>query len=166
MRLSLKTICKHWWKFLAFLLVLLPFNLCGVLCCFVGVFVTLPVSFAALMYAYEDIFNPSGLPPALPAGSTVPGAGSGAPAYVKAQPHRLVSLATLYLTGAVIILLLAFAALAGLNGKPFGYCLALAAVALAFAIFLRARKSALPSDFMATFLLVFLLVLGTAVFIT
>ena len=26
----------------------------------VGVFVTLPVSFAALMYAYEDIFNPPG----------------------------------------------------------------------------------------------------------
>jgi capsular polysaccharide biosynthesis protein/predicted Ser/Thr protein kinase len=166
MRLSLKTICKHWWKFLAFLLVLLPFNLCGVLCCFVGVFVTLPVSFAALMYAYEDIINPSGLPPILPAGSSVPGAGSGSPAYVATPPHRLVSLATLFLTGAVIILLLAFAALAGLNGKLFGYCLALAAVALALAIFLRARKSALPSDFMATFLLVFLLVLGTAVFIT
>jgi capsular polysaccharide biosynthesis protein/predicted Ser/Thr protein kinase len=166
MRLSLKTICKHWWKFLAFLLVLVPFNLCGVLCCFVGVFVTLPVSFAALMYAYEDIFNPPGLPPVLPAGSSVSGAGSGAPAYVAAPPHSLVSLATLFLTGAVIILLLAFAALAGLNGKLFGYCLALAAVALALAIFLRARKSALPTDFMATFLLVFLLVFGTAVFIT
>ena len=30
--------------------------------CLVGFFVTLPVSLAALMYAYEDIFNPAPAP--------------------------------------------------------------------------------------------------------
>ena len=56
--------------------------------------------------------------------------------------------------------------MAGLTGKVTSYCLALAAAALALAIFLRVRKSVLPNGFMATFLLVFLLVLGAAVFIT
>ncbi len=166
MRLSLKTICKHWWKFLAFLLVLLPFNLGGVLCCFVGVFVTLPVSFAALMYAYEDIFNPPGQPSAPPVGNSVPGAGSETRPYAAMQPQVLGTWITVLLTGAVIILLLAFATIVGLSGKLIGYGLALAAVALALAIFLRVRKSALPSGFLATFLLVFLLVFGAAVFIT
>jgi serine/threonine protein kinase/capsular polysaccharide biosynthesis protein len=166
MRLSLRTICKHWWKFLAFLLVLVLFNVCGVLLCLVGVFITLPVSFAALMYAYEDIFNPPGLPSAPPVGSSVPGAGSEARPYATMQPQGLGSWVTVLLTGAVIILLLAFAAIVGLSGKLIGYCLAVAAVAFALAILLRVRKSALPSGFLPTFLLVFLLVFGAAVFIT
>ena len=166
MRLSLRTICKHWWKFLAFLLVLVLFNVCGVLLCLVGVFITLPVSFAALMYAYEDIFNPPGLPSAPPVGSSVPGAGSEARPYATMQPQGLSSWVTVLLTGAVIILLLAFAAIVGLSGKLIGYCLAVAAVAFALAILLRVRKSALPSGFLPTFLLVFLLVFGAAVFIT
>jgi serine/threonine protein kinase/capsular polysaccharide biosynthesis protein len=166
MRLSLRTICKHWWKFLAFLLVLVLFNVCGVLLCLVGVFITLPVSFAALMYAYEDIFNPPGLPSAPPLGRSVPGAGSEARPYATMQPQGLGSWVTVLLTGAVIILLLAFAAIVGLSGKLIGYCLAVAAVAFALAILLRVRKSALPSGFLPTFLLVFLLVFGAAVLIT
>jgi hypothetical protein len=59
MRLSRQTISKHWWKFLGFLLVLGLLNLAGLAACFVGVFVTIPVSLAALMYAYEDIINPA-----------------------------------------------------------------------------------------------------------
>ena len=74
MRLSRKTISKHWWKFLGFLFVLGLVNLAGLMACCVGVFVTLPVSLAALMYAYEDIFNPPGLPSAPPPGSGAPGA--------------------------------------------------------------------------------------------
>ena len=58
MRLSRKTIARHWSKFLGFLLVLGLFNLAGLVACLVGFFVTLPISLAALMYAYEDIFNP------------------------------------------------------------------------------------------------------------
>jgi hypothetical protein len=63
MRLSRQTISKHWWKFLGFLLVLALVNLAGIMACCVGFFVTFPLSLAALMYAYEDIFNPPGLPP-------------------------------------------------------------------------------------------------------
>jgi len=57
MRLSRKAITKHWWQFLCLLLVLAALNLAGLSACLVGVFVTLPVSFAALMYAYEDVIN-------------------------------------------------------------------------------------------------------------
>jgi serine/threonine protein kinase len=63
MRISRRVITKHWWKFLGFLLALLGFNLAGVLACGIGVAITLPTSFAALMYAYEDIVNGPGLPP-------------------------------------------------------------------------------------------------------
>ena len=59
MQLSLKTIHKHWWKFFGLWVVLMLFNLAGLLVCFVGLFVTIPISLAARMYAYEDIFNPA-----------------------------------------------------------------------------------------------------------
>jgi len=76
MRLSRKTISQYWWRFLGFLLVLGLLNLAGLFALCVGVFVTVPVSLAALMYAYEDIFNPPGVPAAAPAGRPVPGAES------------------------------------------------------------------------------------------
>jgi serine/threonine protein kinase/capsular polysaccharide biosynthesis protein len=166
MRVSLKTISKHWWKFLGFLIVLALLNLGGLLLCLVGVLVTLPISFAALMYAYEDIINPPGPPSAPSAGSGLPDAEGGVPPGIAAPPHGLAPWLTVFLAGAVVILLLAFAALAGLTGKLLGYGLALAAAALALAILLRVRKSALPGGFGATFLLVFALVFGAAVFIT
>jgi serine/threonine protein kinase/capsular polysaccharide biosynthesis protein len=166
MRVSLKTICKHWWKFLGFLIVLALVNLGGLLLCFVGVLVTLPISFAALMYAYEDIVNPPGLPPVPPTGSGAPDVGSGVQPGTAALPHSLGPWLTVFLAGAVTILLLVVAAIAGLTGKLMGYGLALAAVALALAILLRLRKSTLPSGFVATFFLVFALVFGAAVFIT
>jgi hypothetical protein len=56
MECSRKVIGQHWWKFLAFGLVLALVNLLGLLCCFVGIFVTVPATMAAMMYAYEDIF--------------------------------------------------------------------------------------------------------------
>ena len=55
MRLSRKIISKHWWKFLGFLIVLGLINLAGMAACCVGLFITFPVTFAALTYAYEDI---------------------------------------------------------------------------------------------------------------
>jgi hypothetical protein len=76
MRVSRKVISRHWWEFLGFVLVLALVNLAGIMAACVGVFVTIPVSLAALMYAYEDIFNPPMLPSAPPAGSGVPGADS------------------------------------------------------------------------------------------
>ena len=69
MRISRKVISKHWWTFFAFLLVLLVMNIAGLLACGVGLAFTIPVSFAALMYAYEDIIGPCGAtaPEAAPA---------------------------------------------------------------------------------------------------
>jgi len=63
MRISRRVITKHWWNFLGFLITLLLFNLAGALACLIGLAFTLPTSFAALMYAYEDIINGPGLPP-------------------------------------------------------------------------------------------------------
>jgi hypothetical protein len=57
MELSRKVISKHWWSFLGFAIVLALVNLAGVLACFVGVFVTAPLTMIALTYAYEDIFR-------------------------------------------------------------------------------------------------------------
>jgi len=166
MRLSHRTITRHWWKFLGFLLLLGLLNLAGLVACLVGFFVTFPLSLAALMYAYEDIFNPPGLPLAPPAERRVPGGESRARPEVAAPPHGLGSWLTVVLAAFLIALLLAFAALACLTGNPRGYSLALAAGALVLAILLLVRKATLPRGFLATFLLVFLLVFGAAVLVT
>jgi len=55
MRSSRKVISKHWWKFFGFLIVLGLINLLGMAALLVGLFITFPISFAALAYAYEDI---------------------------------------------------------------------------------------------------------------
>jgi len=57
MELSRKVISKHWWSFLGFAIVMVLVNFAGVLACFVGVFVTAPLTMIALTYAYEDIFR-------------------------------------------------------------------------------------------------------------
>ena len=55
MQLSRKLITKYWWKIFGFLIVLGLINLVGILACGFGLFITFPVTFAALAYAYEDI---------------------------------------------------------------------------------------------------------------
>jgi predicted Ser/Thr protein kinase len=57
MQLSRKAVSKHWWQFFGFGILLVLFNIAGFLACCIGIFVTVPVSLAALMYAYEDIFS-------------------------------------------------------------------------------------------------------------
>ncbi len=57
MGLSQKVISRHWWKFFWFLIVLVLLHIVGVLCCYVGIFVAMPVCMAATAYAYEDIFG-------------------------------------------------------------------------------------------------------------
>jgi serine/threonine protein kinase len=165
MRLSRKTISKHWWKFLGFLLVLGLFNLGGLLLFCVGVFITFPVSLAALMYAYEDIFNPPGLPSAPPVQSGVPGAESRSQPDVAAPRHGLRSWVTLVLAGFLVVFLIVVATWACVTLEVISLW-ALAVGALALAIVLRVGKSPLPRGFLAPFLLVFLLVFGTAAFIT
>ncbi|MGA2787033.1 MAG: protein kinase, partial [Verrucomicrobiota bacterium] len=70
MRLSRKTISKHWWKFFGFIIVLSLIKMAGTLVFFVGYLVAVPVTLAALMYAYEDIFSaakkPANIPPLIP----------------------------------------------------------------------------------------------------
>jgi hypothetical protein len=57
MRLSRKAIHKHWWRFFIFIVVLAALNFAGLAACVIGLFFSIPVSFAALMYAYEEIIN-------------------------------------------------------------------------------------------------------------
>lgn len=57
MELSRRVISKHWWSFLGFAIVMVLVNFVGVLACFVGVFITAPLTMIALTYAYEDIFR-------------------------------------------------------------------------------------------------------------
>ena len=78
MRLSRKTITKHWWKFFGFIIVLSLIKMAGMLVFFVGYLVTAPVALAALMFAYEDIFGtkekpadiPSPVPPVAATGAS------------------------------------------------------------------------------------------------
>ncbi|MBM3859123.1 MAG: hypothetical protein FJ395_05670 [Verrucomicrobia bacterium] len=57
MKLSRRTVRKHWWKLLGFLIVLGLLNVLGYMLCYVGLIATIPVTMAALVYAYEDIFG-------------------------------------------------------------------------------------------------------------
>ena len=68
MELSRKIVTKRWWSLFGLLIVCFFINLVGTLALCIGVLVTMPITVAAVMYAYEDIFgaapNPS---PGLPA---------------------------------------------------------------------------------------------------
>jgi hypothetical protein len=57
MELSRRTVHPLWFGFLAFTLLLTVINLAGALCLFVGLLVTIPLSFAALAAAYADLFG-------------------------------------------------------------------------------------------------------------
>jgi len=57
MELSRKVVSKHWFIVFGFLLVVGLITACGILACCIGVFVSIPVGFVAVMYAYEDIFG-------------------------------------------------------------------------------------------------------------
>jgi len=59
MELSRKVVNRYWWSLFGLLLVSGLLNLAGILLCFVGTFVTAPITMLALMYAYEDIFSPA-----------------------------------------------------------------------------------------------------------
>ncbi|SRR5260221_1553901 len=57
MELSRKMVSKHWFLIFGFLIVYGLLVLAGLIACCVGIFVTMPIGFAALMYAYETIFS-------------------------------------------------------------------------------------------------------------
>ena len=57
MELSRKMVNKHWFLVFAFLLVYGLLCMSGIIACFIGILVTLPIGFASLMFAYETIFS-------------------------------------------------------------------------------------------------------------
>jgi hypothetical protein len=59
MELSRKMVNKHWFIVFAFVIVYALLAMCGIIACCVGIFVTMPIGFAALVYAYEIIFGES-----------------------------------------------------------------------------------------------------------
>ena len=62
MELSRKVIHRHWWKLFGLVLVAGLVSIAGVLACVVGIFVTIPIAFGAIAYAYEDIFGTQSTP--------------------------------------------------------------------------------------------------------
>ena len=157
MRLSRKMITKHWWKFFWFLALLVAIDLAGAACFCVGFFVAFPVTFAALVCAYEDTFNP-GRQPAACAAETAQ----------LPQPLQARSAWSHgFLAGFVVIFLLLCAASAFVNFTTLeGVLVALAAAStLAAAILFLLKESSMPRGVLTVFLTVFLAVfgLGTAV---
>jgi uncharacterized membrane protein len=58
MELSRKVATGNWWRVFALLLLFIPVLLLGALALGVGIFVAIPFAVGALVYAYEDLFNP------------------------------------------------------------------------------------------------------------
>ncbi len=58
MEVSRRLVHKRWWAIFGLLIVLFLINMVGILACLVGWIVTAPISIAAVMYAYEDLFGP------------------------------------------------------------------------------------------------------------
>ena len=58
MEVSRKVVTRHWWLFFGLAIVLFLVNVLGTLVLCVGAFITTPITFAAMAYAYEDIFGP------------------------------------------------------------------------------------------------------------
>ena len=60
MEFSRKVVSKHWFLMFAFVLVVGLIAACGVLACCIGLLVSIPIGWVAMMYAYEDIFGRQG----------------------------------------------------------------------------------------------------------
>ena len=57
LKTSWRMVMKHWWQVLGLVLVAGLLSGLGALACCIGVVFTLPISFAAMMFAYETIFG-------------------------------------------------------------------------------------------------------------
>ncbi|PYU88442.1 MAG: hypothetical protein DMG08_25415 [Acidobacteria bacterium] len=57
MEVSRKVVTREWWSVFALIIVAGLVGGAGILACCVGVLVTAPIGFGALVYAYEDIFG-------------------------------------------------------------------------------------------------------------
>jgi len=57
MSASRRMVGKHWWMLFGLLVVCGLINVAGFMACCVGIFISLPIVFGAIMYAYESIFS-------------------------------------------------------------------------------------------------------------
>jgi hypothetical protein len=57
MELGRKMVSKHWFVVFGFMIVYALVVMAGVVACCIGIFVTIPIGIAGLMYAYETIFS-------------------------------------------------------------------------------------------------------------
>jgi uncharacterized protein DUF4339 len=57
MEVSRRISHTQWWTLFGLLIVIFLINVIGILACFVGWIVAAPISIAAIMYAYEDVFG-------------------------------------------------------------------------------------------------------------
>ena len=57
MEVSRRVANRHWWTLFGLLIVAFLINVIGILACLVGWIVAAPISIAAIMYAYEDLFG-------------------------------------------------------------------------------------------------------------
>jgi hypothetical protein len=57
MELSRKAVGRHWFMMLAFIIVMGLVRIAGLFACCIGIFVTIPIGWLALMCVYEDIFG-------------------------------------------------------------------------------------------------------------
>lgn len=55
LELSRKLITMNWWKFFGFVIVLVGLNILGFLCFFVGLLVTIPVSYFSIYSIFEEL---------------------------------------------------------------------------------------------------------------
>jgi len=160
-QLSRKVVSKHWWKFLGFGIVLVLFNLLGVLLLCVGVFLTFPISLAALMYAYEDIFATAESQAEKPAEHDL---AVGAEARLHAHPRRLTAILAVLLVAFVVVCV--SSALGTLHTYRTFLVAFAAAVVFGAASVLVCRKLQPAGHFVMAFLLAFLVVFGAGSFIT
>lgn len=66
MEVSRRVITAQWWRMFG-LMIVAGFLAClGIIGLFIGIFITLPILFGAIVYAYEDLVNPPAVP-SLPA---------------------------------------------------------------------------------------------------
>ena len=65
-KLSIKAALANFWRLLGLLLLTGLLSFVGVLCCYIGVFFAMPVGFAAIATAYEQVFGLGEFQPNLP----------------------------------------------------------------------------------------------------
>ena len=59
MKLSWRMVNKHWWLVFGLIILTGLVNVLGLCCCVIGLLFTLPIGYAAFMFAYETIFSGS-----------------------------------------------------------------------------------------------------------